>query len=108
MDKMIPFYNTENIPGQKYELIGLVKGSMIQSKHLGRDIGNVLKSLVGGELRGYSEMLNEARAIATKRMLQEAVELNADAIVNIRYTTSAVIQGAAEILVYGTAVRFVK
>ena len=80
---------------------------MIQSKHLGRDIGNALKSLVGGELRGYSEMLNEARAIATKRMMQEATELNADAVVNIRYTTSAVMQGAAEILVYGTAVKYV-
>lgn len=108
MDKMIPFYNTENIPGQKYELIGLVKGSMIQSKHLGRDIGNTLKSIVGGELRGYSEMLNEARAIATKRMIHEAESVNADAVVNIRYTTSAVMQGAAEILVYGTAVKFVQ
>jgi uncharacterized protein YbjQ (UPF0145 family) len=107
MEKMIPFYNTEQIPGKKYELISLVKGSMIQSKHLGKDIGNVLKSVVGGELRGYSEMLNEARAIATKRMIQEAIGLNADAVVNIRYTTSAVLQGAAEILVYGTAVRFV-
>lgn len=107
MEKMIPFYNTEQIPGKKYELISTVKGSMIQSKHLGRDIGNVLKSVVGGELRGYSEMLNEARAIATKRMIQEAIDLNADAVVNIRYTTSAIMQGAAEILVYGTAVRFV-
>ena len=107
MDKMIPLYNTENIPGQKYELISLVKGSMIQSKHLGRDIGNTLKSIVGGELRGYSEMLNEARAIATKRMMEEAVAVNADAVVNLRYTTSTVMQGAAEILVYGTAVKFV-
>jgi uncharacterized protein YbjQ (UPF0145 family) len=107
MDKMIPFYNTENIPGQKYELIGTVKGSMIQSKHLGRDIGKALKSLVGGELRGYSEMLNEARAIATRRMMQEAESMHADAVVNIRYTTSTIMQGAAEILVYGTAVKFV-
>jgi uncharacterized protein YbjQ (UPF0145 family) len=107
MEKMLPIYNTENIPGQKYELIGLVKGSMIQSKHLGRDIGNALKSVVGGELRGYSEMLNEARAIATKRMMQEASTLNADAVVNLRYTSSTVMQGAAEILVYGTAVKFV-
>jgi len=104
---MIPFYNTENIPGQKYELIAMVKGSMIQSKHLGKDIGNMMKSLVGGELRGYSEMLNEARAMATKRMMEEARELNADAVVNVRYTSSTVIQGAAEILVYGTAVKFV-
>lgn len=108
MDKMIPFYNTETIPGQKYELISTVKGSMIQSKHLGRDIGNTLKSLVGGELVGYSEMLNEARATATKRMMEEAASVNADAVVNIRYTTSTVMQGAAEILVYGTAVRFLK
>ena len=107
MEKMIPLYNTENIPGQKYELIGLVKCSMIQSKHLGRDIGSALKSIVGGELRGYSEMLNEARAIATKRMMEDAEKLQADAVVNLRYTTSAVMQGAAEILVYGTAVKFV-
>ena len=107
MEKKIPFYNTENIPGRKYELIATVKGSMIQSKHLGRDIGNLMKSLVGGELRGYSEMLNEARAMATKRMMEEARELNADAVVNVRYTSATVMQGAAEILVYGTAVKFV-
>lgn len=107
MEKMVPLYNTESIPGQKYEVMGLVKGSMVQSKHLGRDIGNALKSIVGGELRGYSEMLNEARAIATKRMIQEATAMNADAIVNVRYTTSAVMQGAAEIMVYGTSVKFV-
>ena len=107
MEKILPLYNTESIPGQKFELIGLVKGSMIQSKHLGRDIGNVLKSIVGGELRGYSEMLNEARAKATKRMVDEAGNLGADAVVNVRYTTSAVMQGAAEILVYDTAVKYV-
>jgi uncharacterized protein YbjQ (UPF0145 family) len=107
MEKMIPLFTIENIPGRKYEALGLVKGSMIQSKHIGRDISNVLKSMVGGELRGYSEMLNEARAIATKRMMQEALGIGADAIVNLRYTTSAVMQGAAEILVYGTAVKFV-
>jgi uncharacterized protein YbjQ (UPF0145 family) len=106
MEKVIPLYNTETIPGQEYEAIGIVKGSMIQAKHLGRDIMNMLKSLVGGELRGYSEMINEARAIATKRMVQEASGLNADAVVNVRYTTSTVMQGAAEILVYGTAVKF--
>jgi uncharacterized protein YbjQ (UPF0145 family) len=106
MEKLLPIYNTENIPGKKYEVISLVKGSMIQTKHLGRDIGNVLKSIVGGELRGYSEMLNEARAKATRRMVQEARDLEADAIVNVRYTTSAVLQGAAEILVYGTAVKW--
>ena len=81
---------------------------MIQSKHVGRDIMASLKALVGGELRGYSEMINEARAIATKRMVEQAQELGADAIVNVRYTTSAVMQGAAEIMVYGTAVRLVE
>jgi len=107
MEKLIPQYNTENIPGQNYKLIGIVKGSMIQSKHIGKDISNLLKSIVGGELKGYSEMLNEARAIASKRMMQEAETLGADAVVNVRYATSNVMQGAAEILVYGTAVKFV-
>ena len=106
MEKIIPLYNIENLPGKKYTALGLVKGSMIQSKHLGKDIGNVLKSVVGGELRGYSAMLNEARAIATKRMMQEAIGMEADAIVNVRYATSAVMQGAAEMLVWGTAVKF--
>jgi len=106
MEKLLPMYNTESIPGQAVKALGLVKGSMIQSKHLGRDIGSALKSLVGGELRGYSEMLNEARAIATKRMMKEAIDMGADAVVNIRYATSAIMQGAAEILVYGTAVKF--
>lgn len=99
--------NTETISGKNLQHITIVKGSMIQSKHLGKDIMSGLKSIVGGELRGYSEMLNEARAIATKRMVQEAEELGADAIINLRYATSAVMQGAAEILVYGTAVKFV-
>lgn len=107
MEKLIPQYNTENIPGTNYKLIGIVKGSMIQTKHLGKDISNMLKSLVGGELRGYSEMLNEARAIASKRMLKEAESLGADAVVMVRYTTSNVMQSAAEILVYGTAVKFI-
>ncbi len=98
--------NTEKIPGKELELIGMVKGAMIQSKNIGKDIMNGLKSLVGGELVGYSEMLNEARAIATKRMVEEAEAKGADVIVNIRYTTSAVMQGAAEILVYGTAAKF--
>lgn len=107
MEKLIPQYNTESIPGQKYELIGIVKGSMIQSKHIGRDISNMLKSIVGGELKGYSEMINEARVMASKRMMAEADRLGADAVVNVRYTTSNVMQSAAEILVYGTAVKFI-
>lgn len=107
MEKLIPQYNTEVIPGQKYELIGIVKGSMIQSKHIGRDISNMLKSIIGGELKGYSEMINEARVMASKRMMAEAERLGADAVVNVRYTTSNVMQSAAEILVYGTAVKFI-
>lgn len=99
--------NTESISGKNLQHISIVKGSMVQSKHLGRDIMSGFKSLVGGELKAYSEMLNEARAIATKRMIEEAESLGADAIINLRYTTSAVMQGAAEILVYGTAVKFV-
>ncbi len=98
--------NTDFITGQEVETIQLVRGSMIQSKHVGNDIMAGLKTLVGGELRGYSDMINEARAIATKRMVEQATGLGADGIINVRYATSAVMQGAAEVMVYGTAVRF--
>lgn len=98
--------NTENIPGKEVELLGLVQGSTIQSKHVGKDIMSGLKTIVGGELKGYTEMLEEAREIATKRLIEKANELGADAVVNIRFTTSAVAQGAAEILAYGTAVKY--
>ncbi len=99
--------NTDFVSGKEIETLRAVKGSMIQSKHLGKDIAAGFKTIVGGELRGYSEMINEARAIATKRMVEEAEALGADAVVNIRYTSAQVMQGAAEILVYGTAVKFV-
>jgi len=89
-------------------MLGLVKGSTIQSKHVGKDIAQSFKTLVGGELKAYNEMMNEARALATKRMIEEAEELKADAIVNVRYASSAIMQGAAEVIVYGTAVKFVK
>lgn len=98
--------NTDFVTGHSVQTLELVKGSMIQSKHLGKDIMSGIKMLVGGELTAYSEMMNEARAIATKRMVQEAEALGADAIINVRYTTSAIMQGAAEMLVYGTAVKF--
>lgn len=98
---------TENIPGKQYEIIGVVKGNMIQSKNIGRDIGQGLKSIVGGELATYTQMMNESRAIATKRMVEEAEGLKADAIVSMRYCTSMVVSGAAEITAYGTAVRFI-
>ena len=99
--------NTDYISGKNFEMLGLVKGSTIQSKHIGKDIGAGFKTLVGGELTGYTEMMNEARAIATKRMVAEAEGLGADAIVHIRYASSAVMQGAAEVIAYGTAVKFV-
>lgn len=98
--------NTDYITGKELETISIVKGSTIRAKHLGKDIMAGLKTIVGGELTSYSEMIQEARAIATKRMVDEAVELKADAVINIRYATSNVMQGAAEVLVYGTAVRF--
>ena len=99
--------NTDYIEGKKLEMLGLVKGSTIQSKNIGRDITQGFKTLVGGELKAYNEMMNEARALATKRMVAEAEALQADAVVNVRYATSAVMQGAAEVMAYGTAVRFV-
>jgi len=98
---------TENIPGKNYEILGLVNGNMIQSKNIGRDIGTGLKSIVGGELKSYVDMMNESRAIATKRMVESAEAMNADAIVCVRYVSSTVTAGAAEITAYGTAVRYV-
>ena len=99
--------NTDYIEGKKFEMLGLVKGSTIQSKNIGRDITQSFKTLVGGELKAYTDMMNEARALATKRMAQEAEALGADAVVNIRYASSAVMAGAAEVMAYGTAVRFI-
>jgi len=98
--------NTDYITGKKLEMLGLVKGSTIQSKNIGKDISQGFKTLVGGELKAYTEMMNEARALATKRMVAEAEELGADAIVNVRYASAAVMQGAAEVMAFGTAVKF--
>ena len=98
--------NTDYISGKKLEMLGMVKGSTIQSKHVGKDIMQGFKTLVGGELTGYTEMMNEARAIATKRMVREAESLGADAVVNVRYASSAIMDGAAEVMAYGTAVKF--
>lgn len=98
--------NIDYVPGQEIEALGIVKGTVVQSKNFGRDFMAGMKTLVGGEIVGYTEMLTEARQIATKRMVDEAKELGADAIVNIRYGSSAVMQGAAEIVAYGTAVKF--
>lgn len=97
--------NTDYITGKKLEMLGLVKGSTIQSKNVVRDITQGLKTLVGGELKAYNDMMNDARELATKRMVAEAENMGADAIVNIRYASSSVMQGAAEVIVYGTAVK---
>ena len=99
--------NTDYISGKELETLSLVKGSTIQSKNIGKDIAQSFKTLVGGELKAYNEMMNEARALATKRMVAEAEELGADAVINIRNASSAVMQGAAEVIVYGTAVKFI-
>jgi uncharacterized protein YbjQ (UPF0145 family) len=98
--------NTDFITGKDIETIQIVKGAIIQSKHMGKDIMASFKTIVGGELKGYSDMMNEARAKATKRMVEEAKSLGADGVINIRYASSAVIQGAAEVMAYGTAVKF--
>jgi uncharacterized protein YbjQ (UPF0145 family) len=102
--KMI-LVNTDYISGKELETLGLVKGSTIQSKNFGKDITQALKALIGGELKAYNEMMNEARALATKRMAEEAERMGADGIVNIRYASSAVMQNAAEVIAYGTAVK---
>ena len=97
---------TETITGKELEMLGLVKGSTIQTVNAFRDIGAGLKNLVGGELTKYNEMMNSARALATKRMVEEAEALGADAIICVRYATSSVMQSAAEVMAYGTAVKF--
>jgi len=97
--------NTETIPGHTIrEVKGLVQGNTIRAKHMGRDIAASFKNLVGGELKGYTELLTEARRQAIERMMAQAQQLGANAIVNVRFTTSAVTQGAAELYAYGTAV----
>ena len=98
--------NTETINGRELEMLGLVKGSTIQTVNAFRDIGAGFKTLVGGELTRYNEMMNDARALATKRMVAEAEQMGADAVVCVRYASSAIMQGAAEVIAYGTAVKF--
>ena len=97
---------TEFINGKEFEVIGLVRGSTIQSKTIGRDITQSFKTIVGGELKAYTDMMNQARALATKRMVEEAEGLGADAVVAMRYASASVMQGAAEVMAYGTAVKF--
>jgi uncharacterized protein YbjQ (UPF0145 family) len=90
--------NTDYISGKDLEMLSIVKGSTIQTKNIGRDIGASLKTLVGGELTGYTEMMNDARALATKRMVNEAEELGADAVVNVRYASSASVRVQQKLL----------
>ena len=98
--------NIDYIPGKELEVLEIVKGNVVMSKNMGRDIMASLKTLVGGEITGYTDMLNQARQIAVKRMVDEAEKLGADAIINVRYASSSVMQGAAEIIAYGTAVKY--
>ena len=98
--------NIDYIPGKEIEALGLVKGTVVYSKNFGKDFMAGMKTLVGGEIEGYTEMLNTARQIAVKRMVEEAEQMGADAIVNMRYGSSSVMQGAAEVIAYGTAVKF--
>ncbi len=98
--------NVENIPGKAIvEHYGIVQGSTVRAKHIGRDFMAGLKNLVGGELKGYTELLSEAREEALRRMIEQARQMGANAVVNVRFATSSVAQGAAELFAYGTAVR---
>jgi len=98
--------NIDYIPGREIEALGMVKGSIVYSKPFGSDFMATMKNLVGGEIADYTAMLNEARQIAVKRMVDEAEAMGADAVLNLRYTSSEILQGAAEIIAYGTAVRY--
>jgi len=98
--------NVDHIPGREIvAYLDLVQGSTVRTKHLGRDIAAGFKNMMGGELRGYTELLQDARREATKRMIEAAEALDADAVVNVRYTTSSIAGGAAELFAYGTAVK---
>lgn len=97
--------NIDYIPNKEIEVLGLVKGTTVHCKHLGKDFMAAMKTLVGGEIVGYTEMLIEARQIATLRMVEEAKKLGADAVINVHYGSAAIMQGAAEVIVYGTAVK---
>ncbi len=100
--------NIDYIPGKNVEDLGIVKGTVVHSKNVGKDFMAAMKTLVGGELTGYTQMLNEARQIAVKRMVDEAESLGADAVINVRYGTSSVMSGAAEVIAYGTAVKILE
>ncbi len=98
--------NTDYISGKELETLGVVKGNIVQTKNFGKDFMAGIKTLVGGEITQYTEMLNQARQIAVRRMVDEAQAMGADAIVNVRYASASVMQGAAEVIAYGTAVKY--
>lgn len=101
--------NTDYVAGKEVKKnLGMVKGNVIQAKHIGKDIVASFKQMLGGEIKQYTEMMSEAREIALKRMVEKAEEIDADAIINVRFMTSMVMTGAAEILAYGTAVKLQK
>ncbi|MDF4481163.1 heavy metal-binding domain-containing protein [Vibrio parahaemolyticus] len=103
------YTTTDTIPGKEIaEVRGVVTGNVVQSKHIGRDLMAGLKSIVGGEIRGYTEMMTEARDIAIQRMVEQANQKGADAIVGISFTTSSIVDGSSEILAFGTAVKLVE
>ena len=99
--------NIDYIPERKIEALGMVKGSVVQCRSFGKDFMSGMKNLVGGEVEAYTDLLIQARQIATKRMVDDAQAMGADAVLNIRYTSSSIMQGAAEVTAYGTAVRIV-
>lgn len=106
MKQQIIYTNTETVPGREIsEILGIVTGNVVQTKHVGKDIMAALRSVVGGEITGYTEMLTEARQKAISRMVVAAREMGADAVVNLRFTTSSIMTNASEILAYGTAVK---
>ena len=97
---------TDFIPGAEFEVLGIVTGSTVRAKHVGKDFVASFRTIVGGEVNEYTEMMREARSIAMDRMIAEAMSINADAIVGVRYSSSEIMQGSAEIMAYGTAVNF--
>ncbi len=106
MQRQMIYTNTPDVPGREIsEILGVVTGNVVQTKHVGKDIIASLTTLVGGEIKGYTEMLTEARYKAIARMVEHALEMDADAIVSLRFTTSSIMKNASEILAYGTAVK---
>lgn len=97
----------ETYPGRNYEVLEMVKGTVVESKNIGRDFMAGMKTIVGGEIAGYTEMMNDARRVAVERMIKDAEALGADAIIGVRFGSSAIMQGAAEMLAYGTAIKFI-